>query len=307
MPEERLADVCSRQPSTPSDDCVLSATEREERERRMSTPEKQLYCWEYTMDAIQRGIEKGTTARKFRPVYSFQDCSSQPPADAKPPAAAPSVAVAVALAVAEPVPAVDSKADLVSAQVLASSAQVVAEPKASEPPGTPGTSSSARAKHQTWWWHKASGAAPEDAAAEETRQKARPTRQNAVATRSPRSYAPTNLERAVAKQLWEAQASRSASAGDAPVPTQQERATAALMKTTCFAVAAAAAAAGATATKASAGGQKDPEVTGGDEACVYTATAVTSEISADGTRKRAGAKDSKAAKIDSAKAKAVVR
>ena len=122
-------------PSTPSEDYMPSAAERErtERELQLSATEKQLYCWE-PKDAIQRGVDKGSTPRKFYPVYSFQDATAAPSAVAAKPAAtqgACSTGSAAALSVVTNLPEVGSTAG--RGEGIAALA--------------------ARSKNVTWWWH----------------------------------------------------------------------------------------------------------------------------------------------------------
>jgi len=80
-------------PSSPSDDLVMSG---DEHEKMLSTPEKQLYCWKSSSDAIQDGVVKGSVCRRFKPVDFFHSPPGAPTGIAANAAAAVTSAAAAA-------------------------------------------------------------------------------------------------------------------------------------------------------------------------------------------------------------------
>ena len=215
-------------------------------------------------------------------------------------------------------------------------------------------SASTRATHQTWWWHNASGSGPAvddgDANAQDKpRPQPRPRPQQPRPLSS--MHTPTNLERAVAKQLWGAQPGSQADsvassqetltasqqvcgrvcwsftsqqqqvcvctrACDSFAPEQEAEAAAAVMNSFVLVAAARAMSSGTAASLPGAlgmraGGEGGAEAgsdgNGGGAPFVYTATAVATEVPLGGARKKAGGKDSKPCKSESARAKLAVR
>lgn len=139
-------------PSTPSDDLAMSADERERIEERLSTPEKKLYCWESSKNAIQRGVDKGSVCRKFKSVYSFQNPTVAPPVIA--------TSAAAAITSAAPPPKRPGPLGVITspAVVHVKSCSVSGGMLAS-------LGRNGGCKQQTWWWHKtrdAGGGAADD-------------------------------------------------------------------------------------------------------------------------------------------------
>ena len=132
-------------PSTPSDDLAMSADERERIEERLSTPEKKLYCWESSKNAIQRGVDKGSVCRKFKSVYSFQNPTVAPPVIATSAAAA---ITSAAPPLKRPGPlGVITSPSVVHVQSCSVSGVMLAS-----------LGRNGGCKQQTWWWHKTRGA-----------------------------------------------------------------------------------------------------------------------------------------------------
>jgi hypothetical protein len=259
--------------------------------------------------AIQRGLEKGAAARKFKPVYCFEDYSaisaSAPEIKPKPPAAAASSVAAAA-------PGGSRQREASAAPVVLVPAQVLGEGKGAESSAV--AALPCRAKHQTWWWHNARevgalevGDADED---------------GVVHDDTPRSAMQTKLEgqqqsparRCIAKHLGER--AEPASLAGASAASSQETAIASeeegVALINSFALAAAAKAAeAADVASASLGTHAPPgsSSTGGTSAdLVYTATAVTTYVAGEGARGKAGGKggDAKLIKVESPKPKAAV-
>lgn len=124
----------------------------DEHEKMLSTPEKQLYCWKSSSDAIQDGVVKGSVCRRFKPVDFFHS----------PPRAPTGVAANAAAAVTSAAAALKRPGPTSTTPTLAQHSAVVHVKSCSVSGVLPAsTEQNGGLKHQTaqtLWLHNARGA-----------------------------------------------------------------------------------------------------------------------------------------------------